>query len=562
MNTVDLRRRRPIAALLVAAIALGSCAAPQLVTPPPTATACGVPSYSCALPYPSSRFEIADATTATGVRIELPSRVLAAGLAEQLGPGASLSEAASGADGFSPLSPIVFQAPDGIDPDSVPTDGGALVTVSDGAGRRQAVRAEVSSEGTDDRGRRGVLLVWPVTHWPLGQRITATVGDGLRSPEGRSTRLWESTTNFMVATNASITGEVDRLASVVRSDEHPVRGLVVSPSLLGGAALLTGQVAVTDFRDRNGVIPRLGQATGRRLWVDFLMTLPERPASDRGAPVAIYGHGISISKETAFIVAGQNAQHGVATIAIDVPLHGSRVPADGYLFDLIQPTNLGRIAAMILQGELDLVSLLDAVQTSLATLDTLPLRIDGRHGDDRPDLDVNRIYYQGTSMGGFLGTTFVGLAPELKGAFVQVGGAGIIDTIFHSVLWGAFRGLMPVGAPPGDAHALIAGAQQLMDRSDPTYYLDRIRRAGTPFFLVYATNDGVVGNPMSGRVIELGGLPRTAGAVPQDGRGVLEIAGAPANADPLRAFLAHTQFTSPASVAALDGWWDRMLALA
>ena len=43
-----------------------------------------------------------------------------------------------------------------------------------------------------------------------------------------------------------------------------------------------------------------------------------------GWPVIIYGHGLTLSKETALTFAGQAAAAGFATVAIDFSGHGSR----------------------------------------------------------------------------------------------------------------------------------------------------------------------------------------------------------------------------------------------
>jgi len=562
-----VRRGLVVAAAVLAVV---GCA-PTWKLPGPVATACGTPSYSCALPYPAQRYQVSDPTTATGVRVQVPEATFPAAVIGQLGPGGTLADAERGADGFSPLGPVVFQFPDGVDPTSVPSDGGDVITVTDlDTGARVPLRAEVAPT-TDERGRRGVLVLWPRTTWPYGAEVRAAVGPGLRSAEGAAAMPWVAETSFTVRSLASITDDVDRMAAAVRADEHPVRNLLVSPPVMGGAAIVTGQVASTDFRDDRGVVPNDGSAQGRRRWLDFLVTLPDRPAGPAGAPVVIYGHGISTTKESALIVAARNAERGVATIGIDVPNHGSRAYEDGPLFEIIYPTHLGQVTTMTMQGELDHLSLLMAVQSSLRDLDAVPFRSSTDHGDGVADLDVSRVFYQGTSMGGFLGTTFVGLAPEIDGAFVQVPGAGILDTIYHSLLWGIFDDLLPAGAGPGDGMALIAGAQALLDRSDPTHYLDRIRRRGTPFFVVYGVGDGVVINETTDRLVELLDLPSvgpryrdaqrsTLATLPSDGRAVQQVP-TEASTGALGAdFFAHLAFAHPDAWAAYDAWMDQQVA--
>ena len=64
---------------------------------------------SCALPYPSDEFTVADPTSSTGRRIEMPPELVPAELLDQLGPGATIGDAFGGADGFSAITPVVFE---------------------------------------------------------------------------------------------------------------------------------------------------------------------------------------------------------------------------------------------------------------------------------------------------------------------------------------------------------------------------------------------------------------------------------------------------------------------
>lgn len=544
--------------------------------PSESVSTCGAPSFSCALPFPSDRWQIADASTATGVHLEIPPNSIAKAVLDQLGPRDEAAEALIGADGFSPLTPVVFQLPDALGPNSVPTDGGDVVRVFDvTTGERVPVRAEVSTFMTDERSAHNVVLVWPAVKFAYGHRIFAALRHGVTSADGspaaaspslaqasQATRdaaaevdssvPWAdylAATSFVVRTEQSIVGDVDRLAGLVRADDHPVRNIEVRPSLIGGAAAVSGQIRITDFRDAEGVISRDGTAVGHELWVDFMAVLPERSAAPGGAPVIMYGHGITVMKESMLVVAGQNAAKGYATIGIDVPNHGSRVNEGGHILDLAYPVLLGRVESLLLQGELDQLSLLLAIEQHLGSLDVLPRNwVAGTGGDGVADLDVTHVLYEGTSLGGVLGATFLALAPEVEGAFLQVPGSGIMDTLFHSLVWELFRGIVPTGAPVGETHVLTFFAQNLLDRADNTYYLDRIRQRGTPVQLSYAADDGIVPNTSTARMVDLLGLsgsPRVT-RVPTD-----ELYG-----NLLKPLLTHLEFMNPISVSSLDAWLD------
>jgi hypothetical protein len=121
-----------------------------------------------------------------------------------------------------------------------------------------------------------------------------------------------------------------------------VRDVTVTPSFLPHIrAIVKGQVRLTDFRTADGEIDLAGPGTARPNWVDFEVFYPDVPMRAGGAPVVLYGHGIGIVKETALLVALDNAERGWATVSIDQPNHGARGDAEGFLLDLIEPKSLG-----------------------------------------------------------------------------------------------------------------------------------------------------------------------------------------------------------------------------
>ena len=82
-------------------------------------------------------------------------------------------------------------------------------------------------------------------------------------------------------------------------------------------AVVSGEVLLTDFRNADGVARAAHGPTPS--WERFVLVLPERAAGPAGAPVVIYGHGITTSKESMIVTASTNARMGLATIGIDPP---------------------------------------------------------------------------------------------------------------------------------------------------------------------------------------------------------------------------------------------------
>ncbi len=568
---------------------------------------------SCLLPYPSEQYLRHDPSSATGYRVEVPQDILPAELLDQLGPGATIEQTYGHADGFSALSPVVFELPDVADPSSLPADGGeAFVVIDLGTGERVPMKVEVSADAERLWAKDRIVVGFPADRFRSGGRYLAVLTDQLSGPGGAAIRRGPgldpatasteldrhrarrldlqlaatlpdldpahvlAATSFVVRSDEDVTDDIDRMAAMVRADEHPIRNVWVTPSLIGGAQVVTGQVRVTDFRDADGVIPWGEAITPSQHWIEFMAVLPYYPASPAGAPVAIYGHGLTVQRESMLAVSAENAARGIATIGVDIPNHGSRSwDEGGFLLELATPYRFGRLASMPLQGIMDNLSLLMAVKTSFASLDVHPVQnwLTNSWGNGVPDLDTRHVLYQGTSMGAILGTSFVALAPELDGAFIQVGGTGIVDTIFHSLLWPLFASIAPWGSTAGDAHALVGAAGMLLDRADNVYLLDRIREHGTPFHLAYGVGDLVVPNTSSDRMIRALDLPlvapvyqevpraRVVDAMPADGIGASQIPASGVTSNEIVAgFLAHVSFVDARSTADMALWLDGRLA--
>ncbi len=622
------RCRSAVLAMASVAALVGSCAIRPLPPPPDrdpgpsipdegspdgstTTGAADVPGCaalavrSCALPYPSDEFSVADPATATGRRLAVPVQGLVPDAAlRQLGPGAGLADAFGGAqegvkDGYSALSPVIFEVDQSIRSTAIPEDGGDVVEVFDTVtGDPVPIRVEMPFDAAMRGAPRTVVMAWPRLKWEHGRTYVARIArvpgevvtpspaqgmewstpwvDGLRRALAQvDDRDWSellSATQFTVGSRDNAIGGLEHMAEVAAAEDHPVRHLVSHPPVLvaGTSAMISGEVAISDFRDEHGVV--WPWRTPQRRWVPFLLTVPERPAADTGAPVAIYGHGLVINKESMLLVAAMNARKGVATLGIDVPNHGWRSREGGYLLELATPRRLGRLADMPLQGIVDHVSLVGALQHHLTSLDMAPWNPLGPPGDGAADLDPSVLLYEGTSMGAVLGAAEVALIPEIDAAYLQVPGAGVADIIMHSLLWVVFSSVVPRGAAAGDAAALMGAATMLLDPTDSTYLLEGLAASKRPVFVQLGVGDAIVPTPTSERFVRLLGIPRVgpalsdiaapqAGdAIPADGRGFVEVWST--NSNPTtQGFMAHVSFIEARSERFLSAWLDQRLAV-
>lgn len=575
---------------------------PDIVeAPEPPALPCATLAVkSCALPYPNDEFTVPDPSTRTGVRLAVPEGLVPESLTDALGPGASLNDAFDGADGFSALSPVIFELDRAVDPASLPDDGGDVFVVVDRAtGDRVDIRAEVWTQAAFQGGLGTIVMAWPVTRWEYGHSYVAAIGglDGLMGtpparhravvdPDAATRALIEeldgqgpaapelqSITAFTVGSVEAATHNLRTMAAAARAEDHPVRNLRSEAPLLfsDGAATITGEVRLSDFRDDDGVIR--ADIPPREEWAPFVLTVPLTDSA-QGAPVVVYGHGLTINKESMLIVASTNARHGVATIGIDAPNHGARqANQGGYLLDLTTPGKLGRLVGLPQQAIVDHVSLVRAVIDHLGSIDLAPWNPQGDPGDGRADLDTSLLLYQGTSMGGVLGIGEFALAPEFDAAFLQVPGAGILDILSNSMLWPLFASVLPQGASAGDAAAMFGAASMLLDPGDPTHLLGDVRDGARPVVAQVGVGDQIVPEFTSDRLIRLLGLPRlgrpltgieAAGQIDSlgtDGRAFQEIW--PLNSSPLTmGFMGHVSFSEDAAQPLLNEWLAQRTALA
>lgn len=154
------------------------------------------------------------------------------------------------------------------------------------------------------------------------------------------------------------------------------------------------------------------------------MSLPalEEPAD--GWPVAMLVHGITSTKEQMLPITGLLSLYGIATIAIDQPLHGSRG------FDLsgngVDDINTSSVSTLHYVNLGSMLTMRDNTRQSTADLLGLRLGMNFLGGVDvngNPiKIDNTKVHILGHSLGGIYGMNFVGLAntelsPQVDGLF-------------------------------------------------------------------------------------------------------------------------------------------------
>ncbi len=528
-------RRAVLAA--VAILGLVAIATPSAADPGPASagsgsagTACHTLAVStCVLPFPSDEFTVADPDTVTGLRPSVSPELFSSGVFEALPASFQPDTFFDSADGFSPLGAVSFETPAPVDAaalladperylSAVDRDTGAIAA---GAGRRAGGRRRPTparlAQGPMAVRASGDGLRVGLAARCLGRTVrpAARMEHGGHPGDGVSSDATLTSTTFTVRSEPNVRNDAAMMAGAAWAADHPLRDVTVAPSFLPHIrAVVQGQVRLSDFRSAGGEIDLADPGPPTDRWVDFELFYPNRPLRTGGAPIVMYGHGVGIVKETALLVAPDNAQRGWATVAIDQPNHGERRATEGALLDLVEPASLGRVTSMVTQSSVDFVSLQKALRTSFAELDVLTSSgffLFSARPDGRPDFDPTAMIYQGTSMGGVLGAAFLSITPEpLPAAMLQVPGVGVSHIITNSLLWDSllgFRRVVPEAATPGEASALMAAAQMALDTGDAGNWIDVATANGTRLMVDYGLGDGIVPNESTERLLEIAGIP-------------------------------------------------------
>ncbi|MDF1781244.1 MAG: hypothetical protein P1U67_08120 [Alcanivoracaceae bacterium] len=497
---------------------------------------------TCTIPFPSNYWANADASSPTGVSLEMTSSLLRQEVADQLPAetGISVEGIFNGAHGFSAASAVVFEFDHAPDPGSLPKYAENVVIAYDlDAGEFVDVRAQISdyAKGNNVSAPANVLEVYPVSRWNFGHRIVVAVTKSLEisgetkdfqsladSASGQSEKAYlaklssglaqagiaesnvRSATIFTVRDQEEVVGPMRMLVERTFSQDHPVRNIEVDYKTYSGkkAALITGELRTDNYRREGGIGMVDFDATPKEQWITFRLTLPQAAHTSGKVPVAFYAHGLGADKSMDALVTTSNAGLGIATFSVDFPNHGDRKEVDGGgVFDNLEVSKLSREIGMMTQHTIDFAAAHKAL-IGMADLDVL-----GRLtwsswcwkcADGIADMDTTRVFMEGTSLGGVLGSSYAALSPDLDGALFHVTGVGVTSILAGSILWeSAFSGLEPPAANGAEAVMLKGAVQQLLDYGDSINYIETMRYPsdGRPIrpMMVFAGNgDSIVPN--------------------------------------------------------------------
>ena len=213
-------------------------------------------------------------------------------------------------------------------------------------------------------------------------------------------------------------------------------------------------------------------------------------------PVILYGHGLGGTRGEAHGFARDIAGLGFAVVAIDAPSHGEH-PTSGTASDLFWIFNF---FGLYLDGEarFDIQQLRDHWRQ--AAWDKLQLAGAVRDGvdlddDGAVDLDGDRIFYSGHSLGGIMGPQLMALDDDVLAGELSVPGGRVSDIVFRSVIFAPLVAMMaPDGTSEGDVARFFPMLQAAIERGDAANWAPHILDGRRDLLVTMVMDDEVVVN--------------------------------------------------------------------
>jgi hypothetical protein len=486
---------------------------------------------SCLLPFPSSRYEVADESTATGVRLALEHAAMPVNVS-----GVPVStEPFARSDGWGVGTPIMFTA-EGVDPEasdfppeddlgrSLEDDAGTVL-LDLTTGERLAHWTELDGRPSTPDEQRTTVLIRPAELLPPGHRIAVGVrtpvdGDGEDLPVSDGFRVIRDRLatgiDAIEGRRAALDATIDALDEAglprdelwlawdftVMSDENLTGDALAMRDLafdqLGDAAPAFEITRVRTERDDGSPLP-----DGVAAWIDGTVDVPSFLAGegsvgatmtrdDAGAPAisGTFAARFNCALTERQLAGDQPARpvvygHGLLG-SHEEALRGDLAFADADLMVCATPwigmseEDIG-YAASTLQDINGFPSVADRLRQSLVNqlfLARLLAHDDGLVSapelatpDGSPAIDTSEVFYEGHSQGGIMGFAATALSTEWTKAIIGVPGVNYSMLIPRSNNWQTYGPVIAAGYPGAVEELLVlALLQQQWDRAEGSGY--------------------------------------------------------------------------------------------
>ena len=514
---------------------------PQVVIPrlrrlgeraPPTASCDAADPSRCLLPWPSDTFTTLDATTETGLRLELER--------DALGAHDDLS-AILQADGFSRVTPILTAIDGQIDPSGVGdgVDGVLQVIVcepGDHFGERVPLRIHVVIDDTQSP-IETALVAYPRRPLLPATEYVVVLTEGLRRPDGASIdpdrlasvaqgleapadqaeaahyayhnpsrlaldaaglqgetalRLWTFSTRSLTQPIQDLLTIRDSMLDALSSDRVSVEidemNMSAHPSIaLTVQGRLTG---LPNHRDALGALSRNGEGHPEAVGVTEASFRVAVPIGEGDYRVIMYAHGMGGDvTDPSFddLITGEGA--GKVSLQFDDWTEAGLVPRFLGFSSAIQASD--RVAAGFIVSIASGIAIQYALDGILGALLSAPVIEDEPNPAQgrRPNLDI--LVWAGGSLGGTAGAIYAGIEPTLQAAVINVPGAGMSHYLRFSMFYPVLEQVLRSnGGRLIDVELSLAMAQVALDPGDSVHWLDAATPA--PVYLIQQS----IGDPV------------------------------------------------------------------
>jgi hypothetical protein len=553
--------------LLAPLTLLIACIPIDLETPPPCNPLGGA---SCITPWPSSIYEVDDATSPTGRRIAIPAGALptnASGIA--IDP-AHYNQR----DGFSSAAPIVTAFPTGVDPSNLvhysnyeasvtPASPTVLIDMSTGELVPHFAELNAVANGQPDR---QALYIRPATLLKGGTRYAVAIKRTLKARDGGELPVpegFQAILDFQLTTHEALERARERYLAIfvalaahgigpadlvnawdfttasresVRTDLVAARDAALPLIGEAGANLtftVTSTTTSTDPRiasrvdgtfdaplfltNGGSVSPTTalvrdagGRPSPTGLYrANFTAVIPKCAlASPTPVPIFIYGHGLLGTATQVAGVGGRHPAGELCMVGIGTNMRGMSQPDLPNVAAALGDLNKGGLVFdTLIQGMMNHIALVQAARGPMA-------RDLFKKPTGESIVDPARVYYYGISQGGIMGTTACAIDPTIQRCVLQVGAQNFSMLLERSRDWLIYRTPLVAGYPDLLDQSLLLGLLQLdWDRTEATAVSDILIGDGFPgsppkqVFLQMALGDDEVGNLATESWVRTIGVP-------------------------------------------------------
>jgi len=529
----------------------------------------------CVTPWPSNLYASEDATSNTGMRLDIPAGALPTNL-----DGIAIDPAPLNAlDGFSAAAPMIVAFETGVDDSNLVPNSRFLDSVEDSSptvlldmetGERVLHFAEIDIRSPDITDKQALYIrsakrLKPGTRYAAAVRKSLKAKDGSELPisagfaallSGKTTKheaLEARRDDYAEVLEALATAGVPTDDLVVAwdfttaSDEALREDLIVSRDRTLEAAgvdgaNLTFEITDEDISKDSGMrrvdgtftvplmlskggdfafgIAALRDADGLPKVegmhdVPFTAVIPECAlTATEPVPVIIYGHGLLGENNQAASGSQRALAEQMCAVVVGTIMRGMSTRDIPNVLLVLNDYNLAdQIFDPMLQGINNHIALVQAVRGPMA--ETLFV-----NGEGASIVDTSKIHYYGLSQGHIFGATIAAYDPHIQRAALGVGGANYSLMLERSLDWPTYRNVV-IGAykDPLSVSIMINLLQIRWDQTEPTNVISDLPGnpiPGTPdkqFLLHMSRADSEVPNVSTEYQARTMGIPVLAPAL-------------------------------------------------